>query len=172
MFQNLRNQSQLYVFYKDANPHVEIGIVKDIAKTPQNQAAMPIMVYAQPPRIDDTLTLTVSVNGQDLVFPQVPYMSDSMDYPSKGLFISDSRDAVNAEVSSYQKISEHALSDDTRNYHMSIISGCKAIREKLNPEFAAQQAQQIQIDELNKKLDALISMMNMGSGTTTSKKSE
>lgn len=162
MFQSLRNQSQVYVFFKGAAPRVEIGTVKDVSKTPApNQFAMPIMAYGQQPR-EETLNVTVTVNGQDIEFQSVPYLADVMDYPSRGLFLSDNKDAINAEVSSYQNLSEVALSEDTKKYHMGIIDGCKQIREKLNPEYAAQQAQQGQIDALNEKLDALIKMINSG----------
>lgn len=156
MFQNLRTNSQIYVLYKTVgSPKIDIGTVVTAAKTQFNPLTMPVSF--NPTKPDDTLTITVNVAGQEMVLPGVPYMSDVMDYPSKGLFVTDSKDALNAELNSFKAASvEHINSVPV---HEENIKAIDKLLKDLNPDYAEIQQQKEDILELKGQVSQILSLL-------------
>ena len=77
-----------------------------------------------------------------------------------GLFISCSRDAINAEVLAYKQISDIALSEETLAMHREISGGCDKILMQLNPEVAERQRIEAENKELKKELSEMKGMLN------------
>ena len=93
MFQNLRENQQIYVLTKAPVPSLDMGtVIKIQGPVPNFQAGSNMMGY--------TMDITVSVNGINRPFPQLPVNKDSAEYVNEQTIIAMSRDAMNAELNS------------------------------------------------------------------------
>lgn len=161
MFQNLRKNSSIYVLSRTDDISVSIGTVVDTAKALPTGMSQPIMPYA---KADDYLTLTVSVNGREYVFTNVPYTAEAMDFPTQGFFIADNRDAMNAEVKNIENRSLDAISDKVIDHHKAVIESCRRIYQELNPEYAESRQQKERLDSLEKMMKEIIAKMGSETG--------
>lgn len=152
MFQSLRPSSQLFILSKSNGITLEKGTVVSVS-TPMPKYQMP-PVFGQPQEM--VVDLVVKVNGQDCNYQKLPAAADIADFGSSGVVISDSREAMNAEVLSLKQASVDALNDTGR--HRETIARCDTILSALNPEFAEKQAQQAEINELKQQMSELMEM--------------
>ena len=68
-FQNLRNNHQIYILYKDAVPTLEIGKVTNVS--------VPVPKYGNPSMYNDlVLDITVDVDGKQFNFQKIPSNSE------------------------------------------------------------------------------------------------
>lgn len=100
--------------------------------------------------------MVVKVNGQDLNYQKVPANADIADFGMNGVVISDSRDAMNAEVVNLKNKSIEIIG--SIDFHKKVVEDCNKILENLNPEFAERQAQQNDINSLKAQMQELMEM--------------
>ena len=161
-FQNLRTGSTVYAFTKSNSPQFEIGqVIADPeihAKYPQ-QGISPGQVYNPPSFMppapqEQVVKLTIRFGEKIQPIDRLTPTADIQDC-GNGLFISCSRDAINAEVLSYKQISDNALAPQVLETHKQISSKCAEIINQLNPEIAERQ----RLEAENKKLREELSVI-------------
>lgn len=171
MFQSLRQNSQIYIFHKGNKPLLEIGTITNmpIAKP---KYAVPT-TFGQPQEM--IVDLVVKVNNSIVNYNGLPAQLDIADSYSNGesIVISDSREAMNAEILSFKQKSVDTI--NSIELHQNIIAGCDEILNNLNPEYAEKKQQQdeiltlkSQMTEVSKTLATLTEMI----GTLTRKETQ
>jgi hypothetical protein len=85
------------------------------------------------------IDLTVKVGDRVVNYSGLPATAEIADSISNGdsVVVSDSRGAMNAEIFSYKQRSIDII--NSVDSHKAIISGCDAILNDLNPEYAQKQ---------------------------------
>lgn len=152
MFQSLRAGSSIFILHKEGAPRLEMGTVVNVTPPMPKYTVPP--VFGQPQEM--VVDLMVKVNGQDLNYQKVPANSDIADFGFNGVVISDSRDAMNAEVVNLKNKSNEIIG--SVDFHKGVIEGCNKILESLNPEYAERQAQQNDINSLKAQMQELMEM--------------
>lgn len=152
MFQNLRPNNTVYILKKDNRPIMEIGSVVSVS-TPTPKYQMPPVFGQQQEMIVDVV---VKVNNQDITYQKLPANADIADFGNTGVVISDSREAMNAEVLSLKSKSIDTI--NSIDFHKGVIEGCDQILSGLNPEYAERQQQQAEIAELKNQITELMKM--------------
>lgn len=152
MFQNLRPNNTVYILKKDNHPIMEIGSVVSVS-TPTPKYQMPPVFGQQQEMIVDVV---VKVNNQDITYQKLPANADIADFGNTGVVISDSREAMNAEVLSLKSKSIDTI--NSIDFHKGVIEGCDQILSGLNPEYAERQQQQAEIAELKNQITELMKM--------------
>lgn len=156
MFQNLRQNNQIFVFHKDSTPYIETGTVVSVtAPVPKfpvpGFAAHPVFAA---PGTEMTVDLTVRINGQDVCFQKLPANAEIADFGAgNSIVVSSSRDAMNAEVAALKQRSADII--ESVNFHRGVIEGCDKALVALNPEFAEKREQQEEIASLKREMGGL-----------------
>jgi len=96
--------------------------------------------------------LTVKVNNQIVNYNGLPANLDIADSFSNGesIVITDSREAMNAEILSYKQKSVDTI--NSVDFHKKVIAGCDDILNSLNPEYAEKKQQQDEISTLKTQM--------------------
>lgn len=122
--------------------------------------SMPMPKYTVPPVLNQpqemVVDLVVKVNNQDMNYQKVPASADIADFGINGVVISDSREAMNAEVVNLKNKSIEAI--NSIDFHKEVVDGCDKILQDLNPEYAERQAQQSEINSLKAQMQQLMEM--------------
>ena len=92
MFQSLRINQQFYILYKGAQPRLETGHVTQVTQPAPKFPAMP---YGQQEMVVD---VHVNVDGAQRQFQQLPANKEAADFGTGNMFVTSSRDAMNAEI--------------------------------------------------------------------------
>lgn len=172
MFQSLRNSNPIYILHKSGNLSLETGTVVSVTAPMPKYQVPP--VFGQPQEM--VVDLVVNVLGQDTNYQKLPATADIADFGNGGVVISDSREAMNAEVLALKQKSLDVIT--SREYHEGRVAQCDKILSDLNPEFAEKQAQQAEINELKKQMSELVEMNRQmmeqlkGSGASPKTKKE
>lgn len=145
MFQNLRENQQIYVLIKNPTPSLEMGTVVRIqGPMPKFQSNMPT---------EYVLDIVVSINGVNRPFPQLPVNKDSAEYVNEQMIIAMTRDAMNAELNSLKNESINAIQRG-RDEETKLPIWDKLILQ-LNPEVAEKQRQEQEIAALKNQVAQL-----------------
>ena len=143
MFQNLRENQQIYVLTKAPVPSLDMGtVIKIQGPVPNFQAGSNMMGY--------TMDITVAVNGINRPFPQLPVNKDSAEYVNEQTIIAMSRDAMNAELNSLKNESVNAIQRG-REEEAKLPVWDKLILQ-LNPEVAEKQRQEQELTTLKNQM--------------------
>ena len=148
MFQNLRQNSQIYIFHKGDKPYMELGYVTSVSQPKPKYGLTPNFTQAQEMVVD----LTAKVNGIISNYNMLLAQADIADTftGAESIVITDNREAMNAEVVALKQKSQDALNSiDT---HKQIIIQCESILNDLNPEYAEKQQQQTEINLLKTQM--------------------
>ena len=147
-FQNLRNNHQIYILHKDANPILEIGKVTNVS--------LPVPKYGNTSMYNDLiLDITADVDGKSTNFQKLPANSEIADF-GNNIVVSVSKDAMSNEVMSMKQRSTDIL--NSIEQHQSIIQGCDEILQILNPEIAEKQKQDLENKALREEIASLKDM--------------
>lgn len=154
-FQNLRAGSTVYAFTKSASPQFEIGqVVADPEVRTKYPTVQPIpgQGFAAPPPFmpnqqEKVVKLSVKFGEKIQPIDGLSPIADIQDC-GNGLFLSCSREAINAEVISYKQLSDSALAPSVLDTHKHISERCAQILSEINPEVAERQ----RLEQENKKL--------------------
>ena len=164
MFQSVRPNSRAYVFFKGKDRRFEEGyIVNQPVIRPKY--SLPTTFGQQQETVVD---LTIKTDSGTYNFSGIPSNLEIADtfYNGESAVVSDSKDAMNAEVLSMKQKSQDALS--SVDYHKDVIAFCDEVIGKLNPEYAVQQERDAElsllrdkVSDLSGKLDFLIDKLNI-----------
>lgn len=176
MFQNLRQNSQLYIFHKEATPYVEQGSVVSVSMPKPKYPATP--QFGQYPQMEMVVDVTVNINGQNTNLQGLPAGAEIADFGQNGnIVVSCSREAMNNEISTFRQKSVDIV--NSRDYHIGIINACDKILNALNPEFAAKQQHEQEISDLKRQMNdmknefsGLVSMLREQLGLNSEQKQQ
>lgn len=129
-------------------PSLDMGtVIKIQDPVPNFQAGSNMMGY--------TMDITVSVNGINRPFPQLPVNKDSAEYVNEQTIIAMSRDAMNAELNSLKNESVNAIQRG-REEEAKLPIWDKLILQ-LNPEVAEKQRQEQEIATMKHQMATMAS---------------
>lgn len=158
MFQALRPNNQLFILHKD-KPRLEIGSVLSVSIPVPKYPMQPMMGQPQEMMVD----IVARVNNQDVTYQKVPANLDVADFGNNSIVLADNRAAMNSEIMGLKQKSIDII--NSLDYHKNLIVECDNILTDLNPEFAAKQQQQGEIDDLKNQVktlsDSMQSLMEM-----------
>ena len=152
MFQSIRPNSPIYVFYKGDSPRIAVGqVVNQSAVRPKYTVPT---AYGQPQ--DLIIDFSIKLGEQVCKFTNIPANVDIADAFCDGesVIISASKDAMNAEILNMKQKSIDVI--NSIDYHKSFISKCDKLLMDLNPDFAEKQSQKEEIASLKKSVEELI----------------
>lgn len=155
MFQNLRENSTIYILHKENSPYIETGSVVRVS-SPMPKFPVP-QTFGQPQEM--IVDVVVRVNGNDITLQKLPASGDVANAVVGGnVTIACSRDAMNAEVTLLKQKSLDILS--SVDYHKGMVEGCDKLLLQLNPEFAEKQRQQEEISTLQMQMREMAKNMS------------
>ena len=147
MFQNIRQNSQVYILHKNGKPSLEIGMVKEVTTPMPKYPLSPQNLYGQQEMVVDII---VSVGGREIRYPKIPINTDIAEIVGENVVVATNRDAMNTEVASMKQRSVDSI--NSIPYHEDVVAGCDEILNVLNPELAERQRQQGEIGELKAQI--------------------
>jgi len=166
MFQSVRPNSPIYVLHKGDVIRLETGYVVN-QPIPKPKYQIPRTIGAPQEFIVD---LIVKLGDTTVNYNSLPAQSDISDSFSNGesIVISDSRDAMNAEIMSSKQKSLDII--NSVDYHNRLIEQYDKLLSDFNPEMAEKQAQQqeiaslrMQIDQMSKNMALLVEQLKNNS---------
>ena len=93
MFQSLRPNNIVYILHKD-KAVLETGSVVSVSMPVPKYPVQPM--FGQPQEM--VVDLVVKINNQDITYQKLPATLDIADFGNSSVVLSDSREAMNAEI--------------------------------------------------------------------------
>ena len=155
MFSALRQSGTVYILTKGDTPALKTGVVQSVT-SPVTKFGTQLMPgqFQQ----DTVIDLTVKVGDELLTFKQLP--SASVIASSGNMVVSESRDAMAAEVENMMRTSKEVL--ESVDYHRNALEACESIMCSLNPRLAEEKEQKGKIETLERKIGGIeASLENM-----------
>lgn len=158
---NLGNGNPFYILRQGEKPILEVGVVKQISQphVPFQTQTPNIMAGMQMQQVVDA---TITVNGKDEVFPNIPIGVEIAQHGSNTF--TGSREAMLQAVDAMLQTSKKAL--DQVPYHKSVIAESEKMIETLNPRYAEEKRQAKTIKTLEErqaatdaKLDSILAIL-------------
>ncbi len=154
MFSGLRANSLIYILDKSGEcPTLKTAQVVSVSNPkPQFAGAngqAPIMPM---PQFGGQQEMTVDVKAKinDDCFDLNALPAQGVVANSGGVIVSDSREAMCAEVEAMQRTSKNII--DSIDYHKAVIDACETMLITLNPQFAKDKEQEKKIGQLEDKV--------------------
>lgn len=148
MFQGLRAGSPFYVLHKE-EPKIEVGEVVSVSNPmPLYQTSFQGGGLQMPSM---TVDVKVNIGGQEIDF--VKLKADQSIADSSGVVVSESRDAMLAEIESFRKNSERALGEV--EHHEHVVSECDKMLSLLNPQLQRELSQSKEIEGLKSEVSGI-----------------
>lgn len=151
MFQNLRENQQIYVLTKEPNPSIDIATVVRVQGPMQKFQTAPNML----PIAEYVIDITVNINGMTRIFQQLPVNKDSVEYVKEQTIVAMTREAMNAELNALKNESLSAIQRG-RDEEARLPIWDKLILQ-LNPEVAEKQRQEQEITSLKSQIATMAS---------------
>lgn len=161
MFSGLRNNNILYILEKtDDGLKVQTGQVVSVSnpqpKYKQFNATTPNFT-AQPEMVVD---VRVKIDNDEVEFKQ---LGANLSIANSGnLIVSDSREAINAEVDGIVAMSKQHI--DATPIHERIIATSDEVKRIINPAFAKEKEQEEKIGMLEEKMGGIENTLNQMMG--------
>ena len=156
MFSGLRQAGLFYILEKGEELKLRIGQVISVSN-PQPKYGQ--YNYGSQPEM--TVDVRVKVDEETLEFKQLNANASIAN--SGSVIVSDSKEAMNAEVEGLLRTSRGVL--DSVSYHEKVLTSCDAILRELNPSFKKEKEQEEKMSMLEDEVigikDTLGEMMNM-----------
>lgn len=148
MFQSVRPNSQIFILHKGDTPSIEMGNVTN-QPMPRPKYQLPA-TFGQPQEL--VVDLVVKVGDRTVNYNSLPAQLDIADSSSNGenIVISDSRDAMNAEILNLKQKSTDIV--NSVEFHKGLIDEYEKVLAQLNPEFAEKQEQKQELDTLRAQM--------------------
>ena len=157
MFQNLRVNSPVYILHKENSPYIEQGNVISVSMPKPKYPSQ--TQFGQYPQMEMVVDVVVNIGGQNANLQGLPAGADIADFGQNGnIVVSCSRDAMNGELSTLRQKSVDIL--NSVEYHKGMIESCDKMLTALNPEFAAKQQQEQEIDMMKQQIATMTQNMN------------
>lgn len=151
MFQQVRQGNQLYILHKGEQPRIEVTTVTHAGQpTPKFQTQY--NPYLPAPNQEMLVDITVKIGEQVLDFGGLPAAADFVDLTSSGkpMILATSREAMMAQVENMLAGSKQIV--ESVDYHRSVMQGCEAILQQLNPQLAERKQQDQRMEQMNKEM--------------------
>lgn len=167
MFSGLRQAGLFYILEKGEELKLRIGQVISVSN-PQPKYGQ----YSYGSQPEMTVDVRVKVDDEALEFKQLNANASIAN--SGSVIVSDSKEAMNAEVEGLLRTSRGVL--DSVSYHEKVLTSCDAILRELNPSFKKEKEQEEKMSMLEDEVigikDTLGEMMNMLSSALGHSKSK
>ena len=155
MLNGLRAGASLYALYK-TEPRVEILEVVSVSN-PVPQFPTYTAGLAQP-QLSRVVDIQARRGSETVKFEKVPADVTIADFgPSSGIVLSESRDAILAEIETLSKSSERALADE--DHHRHVIEECEKMRQTLNPALQKEAENTKRLDTLEQTLNEIRALL-------------
>lgn len=152
MFSGLRQNSIIYVLEKKHGDgerlSMKIGQVLSVSN-PQPKYQQNYQLGAQ--GIETTVDITVKFQDEQMEFKQLP--STAQIANCGDLVVSESHDAIDAEVQAMYRTSKEIVESEA--YHRQMMEDCIKIRSILNPQIAKEREQAEKITKLESKVSGM-----------------
>ena len=152
MFSGLRQNSIIYVLEKKQGDgerlSLRIGQVLSVSN-PQPKYQQNYQLVAQ--GIETTVDITVKFQDEQMEFKQLP--STAQIANCGDLVLSESHDAIDAEVQAMYRTSKEIVESEA--YHRQMMEDCIKIRSILNPQIAKEREQAEKITKLESKVSGM-----------------
>lgn len=149
MFQNLRQNSTIYILHKGTNIHLENGCVTNVTQ--------PRAKYGLPQNFSTEMVvdITANINGNIVNYTMLPAQLDIADtcLGADNIVISDNKDAIISEIYSLKQKSENII--NSIENHKNIIESCDKILQEINPEYQYQS----EINEIKLQMQVLTDLI-------------
>ena len=149
MFSGLRQNSIIYVLEKKQGDgerlSLRIGQVLSVSN-PQPKYQQNYQLGAQ--GMETTVDITVKFQDEQMEFKQLP--STAQIANCGDLVVSESHDAIDAEVQAMYRTSKEIVESEA--YHRQMMEDCIKIRSILNPQIAKEREQAEKITKLESKV--------------------
>lgn len=152
MFQSLRPNNQLFILHKDV-PSLEVGSIVNVSIPAPKYPVQPMFGQPQEMIVD----IIARVNNQDVTYQKIPANLDIADFGNNSIVIADNREAMNSEIMCLKQKSLDIV--NSIDYHKNLITEYDKLLVDLNPEFAAKQQQQSEINILKQQVSELTGSM-------------
>lgn len=156
MFSGLRQAGLFYILEKGEELKLKIGQVISVSN-PQPKYGQ----YSYGSQPEMTVDVRVKVDEETLEFKQLNANASIAN--SGSVIVSDSKEAMNAEVEGLLRTSRGVL--DSVSYHEKVLTSCDTILRELNPSFKKEKEQEEKMSMLEDEVigikDTLGEMMNM-----------
>lgn len=153
MFQSLRQNSIVYIIDKSGDISLKKGMVTSVTNPMPKYNVAPI--YGQPQEM--IVDITVKVDNKDVTYQKLPAQAEIADFGSNGIFITDNKEAANAEIHNIKQNSINIL--ESEDFHRSRIEQCDKILSEMNPELAQKQQQDKEMNEMKEQLKLMTQNM-------------
>lgn len=152
MFSGLRQNSIIYVLEKKQGDgerlSLRIGQVLSVSN-PQPKYQQNYQLGAQ--GMETTVDITVKFQDEQMEFKQLP--STAQIANCGDLVVSESHDAIDAEVQAMYRTSKEIVESEA--YHRQMMEDCIKIRSILNPQIAKEREQAEKITKLESKVSGM-----------------
>lgn len=152
MFSGLRQNSIIYVLEKKHGDgerlSIKIGQVLSVSN-PQPKYQQNYQLGAQ--GMETTVDITVKFQDEQMEFKQLP--STAQIANCGDLVLSESHDAIDAEVQAMYRTSKEIVESEA--YHRQMMEDCIKIRSILNPQIAKEREQAEKITKLESKVSGM-----------------
>lgn len=151
MFQALRQGSLFYILEKGDAPSLKVGQVTSVSQPrPKYNTSLSTMSGNS---FDAIVDISVKAGDDNYEFKDLPASLSIANYGQKGVVISESKEAMSAEVESMQRTSQQAI--ESIPYHQQVLASCDGILRELNPQFAKEKEQEEKIGALEEKMSGM-----------------
>lgn len=147
MFSGLRQNSLFYILDKGENPTLRIGQVISVSN-PQAKYSSFNNGFT-PQQMETVVDVKVKIGDDEMEFKQLP--ANGQIANDKSLVVSESKDAMSAEVDAMLRQSKAIL--ESVDYNKKVVDSCEKMLLQLNPQIAKakEQADKIQTLETDMK---------------------
>lgn len=156
MFQGLRQNSLFYILEKGEELNLKIGNVVSVSNPqPKYNQYNPSQAFTQP---ETTVDVKVKVGEETMDFKQLPSNMSIANFGQNGVVVSESKEAMSAEVESMVRTSRGIL--DSVPYHEKVLQRCDVMLRELNPQFAKEKEQEEKIGMLEERMGNIDDKLN------------
>jgi len=142
MFSGLRQNSLFYVLDKGENPTLRIGQVVSVSNPQTKYPSFNNGFTPQP--METVVDVKVKIGDEEVDFKQLP--ANGQIANEKNLVVSESKDAMSAEVDAMLRTSKAIL--ESVDYHKNVVKSCEGMLLQLNPQIAKEREQTEKIHSL------------------------
>lgn len=153
MFSSLRQENILYILDKRNKPSLTVARVAAVSNPVPKYSPNPLNPLLN--GVETTVDITVNIDGQTMDFKKVP--SNLSIYGENGIVISESRDAMNAEIEAMRETSRKVI--ESVDYNKTVIEQCAVMLEQLNPSMAQDRERENRILGLESEVKDLKAMI-------------
>lgn len=152
MFSGLRQNSIIYVLEKKQGDGERLGLrIGQVLSVSNPQPKYQPNYQLGTQGMETTVDITVKFQDEQMEFKQLP--STAQIANCGDLVVSESHDAIDAEVQAMYRTSKEIVESEA--YHRQMMEDCIKIRSILNPQIAKEREQAEKITQLESKVSGM-----------------